>query len=121
VTPELRAALRLVAESHPAGASVPVLREHLLDLLDGTPTTPAVEGDLTCRGVGAIIGRHDSTVRAMCERGELPGAYRHHGREWRVPAAAVRTYQASQRAGAGRRRHATAKPSDLGAWRKLAS
>jgi excisionase family DNA binding protein len=44
VTAEYRAALRLVAESLPAGAAVPVPREQLLTILGSDPisTTPQV-------------------------------------------------------------------------------
>jgi hypothetical protein len=112
---ELRAALRLVAEAYPAGSTVGVLREHLLDLLDGMPETPAVQEDLTCVTAGAILGRHASTVRAMCERGELPGAYRQHQREWRIPPAAIDSYRSSQRTSRPTRKTDT---TDLGNWRR---
>lgn len=116
MTPELRAALRLVVEAHPAGSTVGVLREHLLDLLDGTPAeTPVVQEDLTCVTAGAILGRHASTVRAMCERGELVGAYRQHQREWRIPPAAIDSYRSSQRAPRPTR---TTDTTDLGSWRR---
>src|SRR5688500_2017822 len=99
---ELRAALRLVVESHPAGGSVQLPRELVLELLDGAPVDaaePALERDLTCREAGQVLGRSDSTLRALCERGALAGAYRQNGREWRVPPAAIRAYQAAQREG----------------------
>jgi hypothetical protein len=119
MTPEHRAALRLVAGALPAGTSIPVLREHLLALLDGEVKalpTPALAEDLTCADVGRIIGRHSSTVRAMCERRELPGAYRQHGREWRIPAGAVETYRRSQAAPLAPR--ISRAPAELGAWRR---
>jgi hypothetical protein len=116
MTPELRAALRLVAESHPTGSTVAVLREHLLDLLDGTPAeAPQPLGDLTCKAAGAILGRHASTLRAMCERGELPGAYRQHGREWRIPPAGLEAYRAQQRAPRPTQR---ANCAELSGWRR---
>jgi hypothetical protein len=119
MTPEHRAALRLVADALPAGTTVPVLREHLLELLDGeasAPAAPTLAEDLTCVDVGRIIGRHSSTVRAMCERRELPGAYRQHGREWRIPPAAVEAYRTGQR-----NPPRLCKPghtADLGSWRR---
>lgn len=116
MTPDLRAALRLLAEAYPAGTLVPVLREHLLALVDGE-TAPVVQGDLTCKAVGSLIGRHASTVRAMCERGELSGAYRQHGREWRIPPGAVETYREAQRHPAAQRKDREA--IDLGAWRSV--
>jgi hypothetical protein len=98
---------------------VPMLREHALELLDGEASAPAPEGDLTCKAAGGIIGRHDSTVRGMCERGEFPGAYRQNGREWRIPRGALTAYQATQRTGktAGKTAVRT-RPVDLGSWRK---
>jgi hypothetical protein len=97
-----------------------VLREHLLELLDGeasAPTAPTLAEDLTCVDVGRIIGRHSSTVRAMCERRELPGAYRQHGREWRIPPAAVESYRSGQRPARAPRVKAD-RPVDLGRWRR---
>jgi predicted DNA-binding transcriptional regulator AlpA len=45
VTPDLRAALRLIAEPAPPGTFVPVLREQLLELVDGTGSTAPVPAD----------------------------------------------------------------------------
>jgi hypothetical protein len=72
---------------------------------------------LTCKAVGAILGRHHSTVRGMCERRELTGAYRHRGKEWRVPPASVQAYLADQRESGPRRR--SSPVADLSAWRKV--
>jgi hypothetical protein len=96
-----------------------MLREHVLELLDGTAAAsqPTLEGDLTCKAAGAIIGRHDSTVRGMCERGEFPGAFRQNGREWRIPRAALPAYQAKQRSGEPRLKAAGRVPN-LASWRK---
>ena len=124
MTAEQRAALRVLASAYPDGATVPVPCAWLLELLEGAvpaEPTPALEGDLTCKAACAVLGRHDSTVRAMCERGELAGAYRHRGREWRIPPASIRAYQEAQRSGktptktpmAGRR------VTPLGAWRTV--
>jgi len=119
VTPDTLAALRTLAEALPPGQPVPVPREWLLDLLatGGPAPAPALIGDLTCTTAGAILGRHASTVRAMCERGELPGAYRQHGREWRIPAGAVESYRAAQRLPRAARPGADA-PANLGRWRR---
>ena len=102
MTAEQRAALRILAKSYPHGSTVPVPCGWLLELLEGgqpSAAPPALEQDLTCKAAGAVLGRHDSTIRAMCERGELIGAYRHRGREWRIPPAAIRAYQDAQRIG----------------------
>jgi hypothetical protein len=56
------------------------------------------------------------------ERGMFPGAYRFQGREWRVPAAALDTFEAGERNRGVRplasplRR--TSAPVDLSDWRK---
>ena len=34
-----------------------------------------------------------STVRGWCEAGRFPGAYKLHDREWRIPAAALETFE----------------------------
>ena len=53
--------------------------------------------DFTAAELATRWGRGSSTVRTMCERGELAGAYRFRGREWRVPRATVLTYEAAER------------------------
>jgi excisionase family DNA binding protein len=125
MTPEHRAALRLVADALPAGTSVPVLREHLLELLGGTPEAPAhvtQPADCTVAEVASRFGRDASTVRLWIRQGLLPGAYLFRRREWRIPAAAVAEYEARERtAGAEGRipavRGTIRKPTSLSAWR----
>jgi len=55
----------------------------------------------------------NSTVRAWVERGDFAGAYKLHGKEWRVPASAVEAFQNGQR-----RRTAKSK-ARLSAWRMV--
>lgn len=103
VSPEMRAALRMVAESHPGGSVVAVLREHLLDLLEPQLNAPRIAdkppaADLTCRQVADALGRDGSTIRSWVARGEFPGAYRLNGREWRIPPESLRSWQDAQRA-----------------------
>lgn len=128
MNPELRAALRLVAESQPTGSSVAVLREHLLELLEGTtsvpaePTTPPA--DCTVAEVAARFGRDTSTVRLWIRQGLFVGAYRFRDREWRIPASAVKEYEQRERERGGQVRrasqtHATIRrPTSLTAWRR---
>jgi hypothetical protein len=104
MTDEMRAALRLIVESHPAGSTVGVLREHLLDLLEPsthgvTVSAPPAAVDLTCRQVADALGRDGSTIRAWAARGDFPGAYRLNGREWRIPPESLRAWQDAQRNG----------------------
>jgi transposase-like protein len=126
VTPELRAALRLVVEAHPTGSTVGVLREHLLDLLDGTPAAaePASqETDYTVAQVAKRFGRDASTVRLWIRQGAFTGAYLFRQREWRIPAAVVLEYEAQERAAGAPERRVTQvrgrirKPTSLSAWR----
>jgi hypothetical protein len=119
--------LRALAEALPAGTVVPVPREWLLDLLEGgtaytdpSPGPPPV--DLTVADLAARFGRSPSTVRGWLERGMIAGAYRFQGREWRVPAASLVTFEADQRSprtprmisGTDHRRGTV----DLSAWRR---
>lgn len=46
---------------------------------------------LTTGAVADLLAVTPNTVRAMCERGELPGAIR-IGNWWRIPAEAVSRY-----------------------------
>ena len=125
MTPELRAALRLVIEAYPAGSIAPMLREHALELLEGTqataPASAQALADLTCREAGLVLGRAPSTVRSWLEAGELEG-YRQRGREWRVTPAALQRFQERQRSGGGQRvrglPRGRGKSTDLGARRR---
>jgi excisionase family DNA binding protein len=74
---------------------------------------PASLVDLTIRDVAQLFGKRPSTVRAWVERGDFAGAYKLHGKEWRVPASAVQAFQDLQR-------HRAESPSRLSAWRSAA-
>lgn len=101
MTNEALAALRTLAEALPTGQAVPVPREWLLDLLEGSSVTADVAQtpgiDLTCHQVADALGRDASTVRAWVARGDFPGAYRLNGREWRIPPDALGAWQEGQR------------------------
>lgn len=76
--------------------------------------------DLTCAEAAAELGRRPSTVRTWCASGRIPGAYRLHGREWRIPRAGLRAYLDAQ--SAGRSRPASARHEervDLSRWRSV--
>ena len=107
--------LRQVAELLPAGTSVTVTREALLEALagPGAPAQPSAEppGDLTVAELAERFRRSASTVRGWCERGRFEGAYKLNGRDWRVPPAAIETFRERER---GPHRPGGA---DLGAWR----
>lgn len=119
--------LRRMAELLPAGASVTLPREALLDALAGSVLEPAPPGprsgvDLTVAQLAEHLGRGESTIRTWLERGDLPGAYRNHGREWRIPQAAVDAMQRAEatrhRREARKREGSSDRVTDIGAWRQ---
>jgi excisionase family DNA binding protein len=99
-----RDALRSIALSLPAGSAVPVPREWLLDLLDGSGGEAPAGPDYTVAEVAARFGRATSTVRTWILAGELR-AYRLRGREHRITPQALQEFEARQR---------TVKPEDTG-------
>ncbi len=119
--PEVRApaAERLVAELQalPPGSLVP--RDWILGrLAEQVPARDAslpATVDRTVHDLATLFGKRPSTVRAWIERGDFPGSYKLHGKEWRVPPAALDAFQRAQRARSVTP-HAGAKP-DLAAWR----
>jgi len=89
--------LRQAAELLPAGTSLTVSREALLEALGGVdrPVGP----DLTVAELSARFHRAPSTVRAWLEAGRFPAAYKLNGRDWRVPPAALESFRAAQHTG----------------------
>jgi len=69
--------------------------------------------DLTIADLAQLFGKRPSTVRAWVERGDFPGAYKLHGKEWRVPPSSVEAFR-------DRQRHRTGRASGLSAWRSVA-
>src|SRR5713101_3766307 len=115
---------RLVAElkALPSGSLVP--RDWVLGRLSEPPTeaaTPllpaALTVDLTVDALAALFGKRPSTVRAWIERGDFPGSYKLHGKEWRVPPPPLDAFQRAQRARSATP-HSGAK-TDLAAWRSV--
>lgn len=105
-----RDTLAALVRAYPDGASVPVPKSWLQELLstglaDGPPVKTAsadIEVDLDCARVAALMSRSASTVRNWCAAGVIPGAYRlRGGREWRVPRSAFLTFQHRERQRAG--------------------
>jgi hypothetical protein len=115
VTPEAADALRALALALPAGTAVPVPREWLLELLAGQGSpAPVTTPDPTVEEIAQRFGRASSTIRGWCEAGRFPGAYKLHDREWRIPAAALETFEAMVRGRATANRH---EVQSLGDWR----
>ena len=100
-------------EALPPGSLVP--RDWILGLVaNGEAASPAPREpsavDLTVEAVAELFGKRPSTVRSWIERGHFPGSYKLHGRQWRVPPAAIDTFQRTQQAARG--------GTDLSAWRR---
>jgi excisionase family DNA binding protein len=89
----------------PADAVIPVPGKWVRELCGEPPTSTIVNAetvpppDLTVKEVAMRFGRQPSTVRLWCERGKFSGAYRLHGREWRIPVAALAQFEADARSG----------------------
>lgn len=131
----LRDSITALVAAAPPDATVPVRWLGELLAADAESSSAAqhddsgVAIDLTVEQVAALFGRRSdgkmrrapSTIRTWLARGELEGAYRNHGREWRIPLAAVAALQRSQskrHAGASGKATATPTPAaDLSAWR----
>lgn len=99
--------LAALVSAYPDGASVPVPKSWLQELLSGIPTREvmpaAVEVDLDCGQIAALLGRSAGTIRSWCAAGVIPGAYRLRGcREWRVPRIALTAFQQRERQRAAR-------------------
>ncbi len=100
----------------PSGTLVP--RDWVLEKLsEGVPAveipTLPTRVDLSIRELARLFGKQPSTVRAWVERGDLPGAYKLHGKEWRVPVSAVEAFQN------GQRRRTAKSEARLSAWRTV--
>ncbi|MHB1194787.1 MAG: helix-turn-helix domain-containing protein [Longimicrobiales bacterium] len=78
---------------------------------------------LTVAEVANRATRAPSTIRTWCAEGRLPGARRLRGREWRIPAAALRalleTDSPGDERGAGTRQRLQAPKGGLAAWREV--
>jgi excisionase family DNA binding protein len=116
-------ALTALVKAAPSDATVPVrwIKE-LLAADDQTLDSGRSDSDvdLTVKEVARRFGRGASTIRTWLARGELVGAYRLHGREWRVPLASIDRLQRAQAepvAAESMPQRFTRSP-DVGEWRK---
>ena len=126
--------LRQATELLPAGTSLTVTREALLEVLAGAGPADLPEraaGDLTVLQLAEHLRRRPSTVRGWLEAGLFPGAYHlpasgklsKMGRPkvgaWRVPVAAVVAFVARQGAAAPAADPLPRRiPASLGDWRR---
>lgn len=92
-----------LARAMPEGSAVTVPAAWIIEVLEGvglaaSPTDQeSAAVDLTVDDLAQRFGKAPSTIRAWCERGDFPGAYRRGGKEWRIPPAALESYQSVQR------------------------
>ena len=109
--------LRAALTAMPSGTLVPRdwVLERLSEDIPGVPAAvtpaPPARVDLTIRDLAILFGKQPSTVRGWVERGDFPGAYKLHGKEWRVPVSAVEAFQ-------NRQQRRTSDPG-LSAWRTV--
>ena len=92
--------LRELAERLPPGGSLTITRDALLGLAAGErcgSEHAVASPDLTVAELGERFHRSPSTIRGWCEHGRFEGAYKLHGRDWRVPQLAVEAFLAQQR------------------------
>lgn len=105
---QLRAALKPL----PDGALVPVSWIRGLLGERGDFADPAVEE------VAEALGRAPSTIRGWCRGGQLPGAYRCAGREWRIPRESLRALRRGEpEGGRGPSPRNAGRSANLSAWR----
>lgn len=112
--------IRKLAELLPDGAAVTLSKHDLLALAaeQEMPQPAQAPAEMTVETIAAEMNRAPSTVRGWLERGEIEGAYRFRGREWRVPRAAFEAFKVRGGAPAPT---VDAKPetrADLSSWRK---
>jgi excisionase family DNA binding protein len=120
----LRDAIAALVAAAPVDATIPVrwLAEQLkcdAAITDSATRDLRVSVDLTVDQLAVRLNRGASTIRTWLANGDLPGAYRNHGREWRIPVTAV---EAMQRAEAQRHVKSAAAPApaaaELSDWRR---
>lgn len=114
--------LRGELKAMPPGALLP--RDWLLERLSETPApasspeAPALSIDLSVSDLAKLFVKRPSTVRAWLERGDFPGAYKLHGKEWRVPLNGVSAFQNQQRSETSKSRPRASFPR-LSDWRNV--
>jgi excisionase family DNA binding protein len=114
----LREKLETMLEGMPVGSSVSLPVDWLRAQLEAEPA----DGDppdelLTLEQVAQRVGRAEGTVRTWANSGDLEGAFKLNGRDWRVPASALERYIERQKE-PNRATTRVRKPSDVSAWRK---
>ena len=111
--------LRRAVELMPQGATLTLSVEWLRDALKELEGAERPEALLTLDEVAQTVGRAVSTVRTWCNSGQIEGAFRLNGRDWRVPERALRRYLEGQGEDAGDEApRIRAGEVDLSRWRR---
>jgi hypothetical protein len=115
----LRHQLATVIEGMPDGGAVTLPVNWLRQVLetDAESDLPVNSvADMSVIEVAEALNRSPATIRGWCSAGEVPGAYKLKGREWRVPLWGLREFLDGQgnRPGSAVRRR---REANLGAWR----
>jgi hypothetical protein len=125
-----RAHLRALVDAVAADAVLSVPATWLRELLGAPcgqsaapPTAHNRPADFTVNDLAMRFGRKPCTVRLWVERGMFSGAYRLHGREWRIPAAALAQFEENARRGVTNHATSHIRPGPrstprLSDWRK---
>jgi excisionase family DNA binding protein len=115
----ITAQLKAIVDGMPPGSSVSLPVDWLRALLaEAEREGEAPEEYLTLAQVAERVGRAESTVRTWCNRGQLEGAFRLNGRDWRVPSGALSKWLSRQQEGDGDKK-GIGGHVDLSAWRRL--
>lgn len=118
----LRSRLKTMVDGLPDGASVTLPAGEIRAMLEEEPESEKEDrlADLTVEEVAEEFDRSVSAVRAWCQQGRIPGAYKLRNREWRIPPAGIRAFQEAEANGNGRppaRTGPSKGDDDLGGWR----
>ena len=106
-----------MVDAMPDGAAVTLPVSWLREQMKQERSDGADIGDLTCEQAAEPLGRSPSTVREWCRAGEIHGAYRLRGREWRIPRSGLREFLEGQVTSRPQAFHRD-QENDLSSWRR---
>lgn len=84
--------LRAIVEGMPPDGAVTLPVAFLTGLIESEGAEPGMGKLLTLGDVAEIAGRSVSTIRSWCNSGQIAGAFRLQGRDWRIPAADLQRF-----------------------------
>jgi len=118
----LRTQLQAMVDGMPPGSSVSLPVDWLQSLLEQEVKRVGDMPDdlLTLEEVGKRLGRAVSTARSWCNSGKIPGAFRLHGKDWRIPTKALQELIESQSRAEQAPKGIPSHPgAELASWRRL--